>query len=470
MLRTQLIKFGAFFSLIALFFFWIDIQSILPWHTFFTALSQPNSVLLIYIITICIWCFTRLDEMYVALSAATLLALLGSVDTQDYFNTLGDSIIWLLIASYMVTKAVINSGLAQRLIFAVTRKVSTINQLFYSLTIALIMTALFIPSTSARASLSVPIFEALTEAADDSRITRALALLFPTVIELSAIASLTGTAAHLIAVDLLIELNGSTISFTKWLMLGFPFALISCFLSSWVILHLFLNPQERKQTIHLPRHRQEKKPFSWQENFVMAVVGTMIVLWITSPWHGIDITITALLGALVLTVPKIGIMTFDEGLRFVDWSLIIFMASTLILGKAVNDSGIAEHIIQHFFNGFNAESYPIIVVSTVAIISLLSHLLIPSRTPRSVILVPLVILLASSLHYNPTALVFLSTAAAGFSLTLAICAKAVAMFSRLGYGNRDLLKMSSILLPMHLILLVVFSLFIWPVLGLKLWP
>jgi hypothetical protein len=55
---------------------------------------------------------------------------------------------------------------------------------------------------------------------------------------------------------------------------------------------------------------------------------------------------------------------------------------------------------------------------------------------------------------------------------LPVSAKPVAMFSKVEnittYATKDLLRLSKVLLPFHLILLMVFTLWVWPVLGLSL--
>ena len=130
-------------------------------------------------------------------------------------------------------------------------------------------------------------------------------------------------------------------------------------------------------------------------------------------------------------------------------------------------------IVNSLFNQLDGSfaSSTLFVISVVTLVSLLSHLLINSRSARASVLVPVVIILGKSLGYNPTALAFISTAAAGFCLTLPISAKPVAMFNQLDrptYQPQDLLRLSSVLLPLHFVLLIIFALFIWPLMGLSL--
>jgi solute carrier family 13 (sodium-dependent dicarboxylate transporter), member 2/3/5 len=428
------------------------------------------------------WIFTSINDTYIAIAAALVFTLTGIDQPDEFFETLGDSTIWLLLASFIVAAAVKASGLSRRLAITVAARARSVNQLFYVLTGVLIVTAFVIPATSGRAALMLPIFVAITAGIGDRRITRALALLFPTIILLSAVASLIGAGAHLVTAEILERMGGENINFAEWLMLGGPFALVSCFASAAVILHVFLNRDERRRRLQLTADQlagddgQPATPrggLSRTEKYVIAVVGVLVLLWTTEPLHGLDNTIVALLGALAVTAPRWGVIGFKDGIKSVEWNMLLFMAATLELGEALVESGGAEWLVQRFFSAFqnSLASSALVVTGVVALVSLLAHLLITSRTARSSVLVPIVVLLALSLGYNPTTMAFLSTAAAGFCLTLPVSAKPVAMFSQLSeptYAPRDLLRLSGFLLPLHFVLLLAFAFWVWPLMGLTL--
>ena len=538
---------------------------------------------IIFALSVVGWCLTSINDTYIALFAAVALTVLGLEESDQFFAALGDSTIWLLLASFVIAAGVTASGLSNRLTLLIANRARSVNQLFFLLTGVLMVTAFIIPATSGRAALMVPIFSVLSSKIKNKRIIKALALLFPTIILLSAVGSLIGAGAHLIAVEVLLHMAGEKINFARWMMLGLPFAVVSCFGSTWVILRLFLTPQERRKKLHLtfasvaveenkPRRkssyptssqglsaliitlvlvsfwatqslhniditvipaeilsslREEPINFTrwmklsvplvvlmgvitWvvvqlfltsqdrrqrqqlnvgisaskrqqtsantldsQEWYALIIVLALVLLWSTESLHGIDGAIIALLGAIAVTAPNIGIISFKEGIKQVNWNLLLFLAATLKLGDALSNSGGAEWLVNSFFNrlenSFTNSTF--LVISVIALVSLLSHLLINSRSARASVLLPLVIILGQSLGYNPTALVFMSTAAAGFCLTLPISAKPVAMFSHLNeptYEPQDLLHLSSILLPLHFVLLLIFTLFIWPAMGLSL--
>lgn len=86
-------------------------------------------------------------------------------------------------------------------------------------------------------------------------------------------------------------------------------------------------------------------------------------------------------------------------------------------------------------------------------------------------LIPIIITSAIPLGIAPQAAAFISTAAAGFCHTLPSSAKPVMLFSQVEdhqvYQPADLLKLSYWLAPAHMLLICIFTLTIWPWLGME---
>lgn len=158
---------------------------------------------------------TDLDDTFVSLAAAALLVLAGVIAPGELFASMGDRTVWLLLSSFVVAAAVTGSGLSQRLVVRVVARARTVGQLCWLLTGMVMATAFVIPATSGRAALMVPIFTALAVGVGGRRVTRAFALLFPTIILLSAVASLLGAGAHLVVAELIASLGGQRVGFAR---------------------------------------------------------------------------------------------------------------------------------------------------------------------------------------------------------------------------------------------------------------
>ncbi|UAL29231.1 anion permease [Nocardioides rotundus] len=446
-----------------------------------TTLTTPGTVtLLTFLAAVWAWAFTDLDDTFVALVAGTALVITGVLGTERLFATLGDDTIWLLVSAFVIAAGVTTSGLATRAAAWLMTGAHTLRGLAHLVTGALVVTTFAIPATSGRAALALPVFLALARVLgpERARAVRALALIFPTVILLSAVGSLLGAGAHLVTVQVLQTATGETLNFAEWLVLGLPLAVVSSHLATELVLLLFLDRAERRQPVRVGIEELAAVsetpltgPLTVAETRAAMILCTVVVLWCTQSLHGIHPAIVALIGALVTASPRFGSTKLKDGLRQVPWSLLLFMAATLALGDALITSGAADWLAASLLTRLGITSAVGFIVMVV-VLSTAAHLMIQSRSARSAVLVPIVVALAPTVGVSPVAAAFASTAAAGFCHTLPASAKPVAMFAAVEdvptYSARDLRRLSLVLAPVSAALVVAFSLLVWPHLGLPL--
>jgi sodium-dependent dicarboxylate transporter 2/3/5 len=432
---------------------------------------RAKMALTVFVLAIVGWCLTDLDDTLIALASAAALVLCGLTPSRNLHAALGNELTWLLIGAFIIAAVLRASGLTERLASAVLSRTRSVRSLFAAATGVIVATALFVPSTSGRAALLLPVYLALAAAIDDSRIRRALALLFPTVILLSAGGSLIGAGAHLIAIEMIQRSGGSGHGYLGWLLLGMPLALLASFGAAFVILLAFLRPEERARAIALPT--AATGPVSGQQRYVGALVSLVVIGWCTQPLHGVDAALVTLCGAMALTLRPFAPLSMKQAVKSVEWQLILFLAATTLMGQALIETGAASGLLQPLLIALprDALAHSGTVAVLVTAIALLSHLLITSRSARATVLIPLLAPPLAALGYDFGAVAVLIVMGTGFCQSLPVSAKPVALYADLEhetYRPRDLIGLSLLLLPMMGALLLVFSLWIWPLLGLSL--
>ncbi|MFD0006257.1 SLC13 family permease [Streptomyces sp. NPDC127178] len=438
--------------------------------------ADARLTLAVFALATCAWIATPVDDTYIALGAGLALTVTGVISSDTLFGTLGDSTVWLLICAFVLAAAVTRTGLAGRAAAFLVGGARTVRQLVHLTTAALVVTAFAVPATSGRAALALPVFLALAKAlADRRRLVVMLALLFPTVILLSAVATLIGAGAHLITVSVLWQATGERIGFTEWLLLGLPLAVASSHLAAEAVLLTTTRRADRKAPVRItPEQIQEHSddpvtgPWAQAEKRCALLLGTVVVLWCSEPLHRVPPAVVALIGAVVAASPALGTVHLKDALKTVPWSLLLFMAATMAMGVALADSGAAKWLVDGLPGGVGPVSFLIVVIA----ISTAAHLVLQSRSARSSVLVPLVVAAAVGAGVNPVAAALASTAAAGFCHTLPASAKPVTLFSDLPgtptYTPRDLLRLSAVLAPLTAALVLLFAVAVWPLLGVPL--
>jgi anion transporter len=428
-------------------------------------LSRDGRIALIVLVLAVVgWTLTRLGDALIALAAALALAVTGVLGPDRFMATLGHELIWLLVAAFAMSAVLRASGLLELAVFAVLHRFGTVRRLFLGLTGVIAATAFVVPTTSGRAALMLPVFLALAERMPSARIVRALALLFPTVILLSAGGSLIGAGAHVVAADAMARSTGVPVGFLGWAVVALPFAVASCVVAAMVILGVFLTRDERGRRLELGTMR--RAPLTRQQLAIGAIVLSTVGLWATAPVHGLGLALVALLGVAVLLVPGVAPITPREAFGKVNVELIVFLALTLAVGEALSLSGagawLANVVVATVPAGVDHSTAA--VVAIVALVSLLAHLVIASRTARAAVLIPTLTLPLAALGHDPVVLILVTVLGTGFSQTLPVSAKPVAIFAaaeRPTYSTGDLVRLSAALLPLLFALLMLFGLVVW---------
>jgi len=427
---------------------------------------EGRATLAIFVAMMAGWLILKLPETPIAILAFLALAATGAANQEDLFDTFDNEIIWLLIAAFVLAAVIKRTGLAERHAMRVLARFRSVPAIFMAVTAIIFATAFFIPSTSARAAILLPVFAALSAAIGRPIVTRALALLFPSVILLSAGASLTGAGAHLIALGFIDEIDGPQISYLDWALLGAPFSLAMSLAANWTIQHLFLSPQDKAPL------RRDIAAHSTQrlgDRRLAAIIVATVALWATGGWHGIDLALIALAAALLAASKAVSGITFKDALKDVDWNLLFFLAATLVVGEALLETGAAAFLVDRLVGSLDAALSPALTIAITVIVAALAHLVIISRTARAAVLIPALALPLSRFGTDPTTLIFVVTIASGFCQTLMVSAKPVMLFGQAEgqpFGQPDLLRLALWLLPIFVATLLFFALVVWPAQGL----
>lgn len=427
-----------------------------------------------FIAAMILWVVTSLPPAYVAVSSVLFIILAGGQPETLLYSSLSSDLIWLMAGTFIIGGALQKTGLAERFTEAFMNRAKTIQGLFWLMTAALLPLTFFIPSTSGRAAVTVPVFQSLARRIDHAEVKKAMSLAIPVIILVSTISTVIGAGSHLIAVNMLKELTGESITFLQWLLWGLPFGAAASFLSCWIIMLLFLGKEWMKQEIQQqtePANQAEK--LSSKERVTVITLFFMLMMWMTEHYHNLELPFVTMLGAMVLMLPKYGVLSWKEGLSSISWNLIIFVGAAIALGNALIDSQTIHFLTERLFSltkGLGqASTFFLLIV--LAAITLTSHLYITSHTTRAIVMIPPLIFLAGSLDVSAAAVLFIGTAGMNYCLTFPVSSKALMLYYELEmetFRPKDLVKLSFCLLIFHFLLMIVFYYGYWKWTGLSL--
>ncbi len=199
---------------------------------FASSLDYKGKVaLIVFVIAMILWITTKLPAGYVALGAILSIILLKGADASLLYDSFSLEIVWLMIGAFIIGEVIKVSGLANRIITNIMKNSATSNSVLFHVLIALLPLSIFIPSTSGRAAITLPVVKELAPFIQDDKHKQVLAMFVPTIILMTTSATLIGAGSHLIGVEILEKTTGETITYLNWLIWGVPFAIFISFVS-----------------------------------------------------------------------------------------------------------------------------------------------------------------------------------------------------------------------------------------------
>ncbi|WP_245808999.1 SLC13 family permease [Shouchella patagoniensis] len=425
--------------------------------------------LMTFLLAIYCWSFTALPPALVALGALLVLIVSGAAKQELLFSSLSSDVIWLMLGAFIIGACMQKTGLAQRMSLLITSKATSTASLFFLVAIVTQVLTLFIPSTSGRASVLLPVFRDLSKQAANKSFTKALSLLLPTIILVATNATLIGASSHLIANNYLPALGYERISFIGWMVWGLPFAFVASICACFVIVWLFLN-KEARQLDWSTQSIGATKAMTSEEKRTAYVLAGMIALWMTEALHGIHIATVTTIGAFILLLPKGGVVQWKEGLQAVSWNLLIYVGAAIALGESLMETGAAEWVVQRLLSAadqylFHSETLTVFLLLAIC---MSVHLYIPSHTTRAVIMTPPILAMAVAKGFDPQALLFLTMVALNYCLTLPVSSKALMIYfdEKQSFETTDLFRLSRVLAIVYFGLILVFFYTYWQWTGL----
>jgi len=172
---------------------------------------------------------------------------------------------------------------------------------------------------------------------------------------------------------------------------------------------------------------------------------------------GVPIALALLSGAIAMVL--LGVISIDEAYRAVDWRTIFLIAGLIPLGIAMDVTGAAGLIATRLVEVIAGQ--PVLVILAVVAVLTTVFSLFMSNVAATVLLVPLIILLAEGLDLDPRGLALLVGLCASNSFLLPTHQVNALLMDPGGYHNRDYLKAGGIMTVIFIVITVVLMYFLY---------
>lgn len=380
-----------------------------------------------------------------------LLPLIGAVENQKVaFGTLGFEVIWLMVAAFVLTSAMSKTNLGSRISLQLLTRFGTTPTRTLAVLVAVnFILAFFVPSTTARASLLVPIVIIILEIykakPGESNLGKLMTLQGVQNTGIATTMIMTATSGQVIALGFINEQAGGNLGYMDWLIGSLPQAILTAIIAFVVGLKLFNFKDEipngsesKKIKQRLQSELDSLGSISSAEKKAAFIFGFTLLSWATGDYQeqllGFSLSTeqTALLAMILCFLPGIGVLQWKDA--DIKWDLMLFSAGAYAAGNALNDSGGAGWLIGGLVDLLNLEalSHPLVAVILI-FVTVFSHFIFTSKTVRTTILIPAIIGIAQSLGMDPVPLALACSFGISYTITLPPHSKVNTLYFGTGY-------------------------------------
>lgn len=312
-------------------------QSTYPAHFFYSGA--------VVLLTLILWITGFVPPFMAGLIFFALSTIFHLLDPALLFSGFGSTAVWLIISGFVIGSAISVSGLSQRLASSIAPALTTsYPKLIAGLVASAALLGLVMPSSVGRAVILVPIGMALADQVglargSNGRIGVATALALSC--NMPSFAVLPSNIPNMILSGASEQLFGIRFGYTEYLLLHFP---ILGFIKSVLIVLLVLWVFPDHLNSQPSRVKEQAVNDAVKQRKVALLLGITLLLWVTDGLHGINPAWIGLVTAIILLLPKWGVLDAKSFNSSVDFSSVIFVAAALGLGALVNSSGLGSEL------------------------------------------------------------------------------------------------------------------------------
>jgi anion transporter len=336
-----------------------------------------------------------------AIVVTGLLALSPGARLADAVGGFASEVVFFLIGAVAIGTAVEVSGLAARAARFLGRMArGSPARLYVQMIGSLPAFAVLVPSAITRNAILIPAYE---EALDrmgigkTDRSGRMLMLALGVLNPLASSALLTGGLASITAASLL-----GGFSWLRWFaLMAVPY--YALLFGGALLLRCVVGPFEpARRAPTPPPAAPEPQPFTAVEIKTLAVLAGTLALWLTDRFHHLSPAIPALIGAAVLLLPRVGVLTWKTFEAKLSWGIILSIGAALSLAAAMTKTGaaafVSESVVSHLAG--LADQPTLLVIGLILAVALI-HLAITNLAACIALLIPVAATIAERAALNP---------------------------------------------------------------------
>lgn len=427
--------------------------------------DQGMDAIAIFVLCLLFWVSNAVPLMVTSLLAIILLPLLGVMDSKSAYALFGNQAVFFILGAFILASAVMQSGLSTRIALHVLTWFQKSHVILLLGMLVLPAALSYVMSEHAVAAMMFPI---VVEIAESLKLKKGhvfaaalfLAMAWGSII--GGVGTFLGGARAVLAVGILEESTGQSITFIEWLIAALPLVLGMLVVAGVVLLFLTKDSKVAIDgaTKHLEKRAKALGPMSTREISMAALMIITILLWMFAG-HELGLANIALGAVVVAFIFKL--LSWKQVEHDVNWGIILMYGGAIALGFALSETGAAYWVAQQLLSSWTLAAFALLAVLSV-IVKIFTETM--SNTAVVALLMPLALGVAIQYGIDPRVSTMALAIPSGLAFMLPMSTPAVAIALSSGYvSTKQTIQTGLVLHLASAALFLVIMKWYWPLIG-----
>jgi sodium-dependent dicarboxylate transporter 2/3/5 len=429
---------------------------------------QGQAACAIFLACTTLWLTNAIPVGITGLLAVALLGLTRAMSPADAFAAVGSSAVFFIIGVFILSAALVRSGLSTRLALRFLRVFGrSPDTLAAGLMLVACLTTVIMPAQATVAML-FPIAAELARAMrlrpGASAYGKVLFLSLAWGAMVGSNASFLGSTRAPLALGLLAQTHGTTISFARWLQAALPVVVLGT-----AAVPVLLRASFPREAVDAGAARAALDEavarlgrIGRTQATAAAIMAATVLGWVFLGGRRVDLAVLALLGAAAMFAARV--LEWEDLEGYVHWNVVLMYGGAIALGVALDRSGVARWLTGAVVGDVRVPPYLAVVGLGVATLVLSEFM---SNAAAVAVMLPLGFSLGGPLGVAPEALVLAASVGAGLAFTLPVSSAPNTIAFASGYvGMADFARVGTAMTAISVLILLLVARVWWPLIGL----
>ncbi|NER35472.1 MAG: SLC13/DASS family transporter [Oscillatoria sp. SIO1A7] len=400
-----------------------------------------------------------------------LLPASGAVSHEDAYAYFGNRAVFFILGAFILSSPIVRSGLSTRIALAVVSRFGKTQEKLLASILGMAAMMSCVITAHAVAAMLFPIVLEVVRAAGvkpGGRFGLAAFLALAWGVVIGSNTTLLGGARGPLALGILRNVTGQSISFVQWMVWCFPLVVILLSIA-YLLIRAMAQGGEKAEKVSLSAARRFLEArnkrlgkISKREILTAGIMVVTIGLWVTEgdTW-GLDTV--AFFGACSAFV--LGVADWREVEEDVNWGIVLMYGSAIALSAALSSTGAASALTKLLLgSGINS---PLLILGTIAFMSMAMTEFM-SNAAAVAVLLPVALALAEKYGIDSRAMTLGVVVPSGLGFMLPVSTPALAIAVSSGFVRPlSVMRWGVWLDLMAGLLFIAMSQLYWPLVGLR---